>query len=102
MIKYFKLKAVHYRDLERLLKDAGLVIGKSGFPLNIFVCNQDYKKMQKALTKVAKQWRPYLKGNALKSTVGNYMLCLAPCINPAVREGYAVFISLTKEERGND
>lgn len=102
MINKFKLRAVHFRDLQKLLKDVGLVNGQQGFPSNIFVCKEDYKKITKEITKQFKKQHPHITKRRLEFGVGMHMLDLAPAINDAIKPGYAIIVPILTGEKDDN
>jgi hypothetical protein len=94
MVKSIKLKKKYYKDLEALLKDAGLVDVEANraYPSNLVVNPVDYKKIRREIVKAFKKEYPYSIPRRIQAGVEMHLLNLGPNENVAVRPGYAIIV----------
>jgi len=89
-MKALKLKKRHYSDFDSLMRDAGVVEGKTARPDLVYANPKDIKKMREALHITAKKWIPFGTDKQREMAVELEMLDLSPAECKGVAPGWVM------------
>jgi hypothetical protein len=93
-MKIFKMKKRYYGDLEFMYKDLGLIKDNAVDPTKVFVSKKDQKLIEKTIAQKFKKQYPYVRKQKLESSVGLYLLNLAPSgkLETVLKDGFIVVL----------
>lgn len=99
-MRLLKLKKQHYKNLELLLQDAGLVVGNQAYPSNLHISLVTQKKINKEIKAAFKKQYPGISKRKLDSVTGMHFLNLGPStiLQEAIKPGYAIIEELEEND----